>query len=361
MWISTLLFYITQNTIFLINIYFIEKQLKVWYNIPRGDIKTVERKKKLDVASQVEHMKSKGIKFNIEDEDFAINYLLNNTYYFKLKAYGKLYDKYNTGDNQGQYLNLEFAYLRDLATIDSLLRKKILSVAIDVEHYLKVKLLQDFNKSEENGYDIIEAFKSLNPEHFENEIKNKSYGRACKDLVNKYKNDFAIWNFVEIISFKDFQELYALFYSRNKNLFCTKKDKEKFKGEYYYLITPIRMLRNAAAHNNCLLIDLVKTPDLSFNFEHSVSKFLSGKGIKNTSLNKQLSKPIVHDFCVLLYLYSQIAPKEAQKHTFEDLRALFDTRILKHKEYYKTNSILCSAYEFTKKTIDIFYQLSINN
>ena len=164
MWISTLLFYITQNTIFLINIYFIKKQLKVWYNIPRGDIKTVERKKKLDVASQVEHMKSKGIKFNIEDEDFAINYLLNNTYYFKLKAYGKLYDKYNTGDNQGQYLNLEFAYLRDLATIDSLLRKKILSVAIDVEHYLKVKLLQDFNKSEENGYDIIEAFKSLNPE-----------------------------------------------------------------------------------------------------------------------------------------------------------------------------------------------------
>lgn len=305
-------------------------------------------------------MKNKGIKFNIEDENFAIDYLQNNTYYFKLKAYQKLYNTYNSGDNKGQYLNLEFAYLRDLATIDSLLRKKILSISIDVEHYLKVKLLKDFNKSDEDGYDIIEAFKELDSEHFEKEIKNKSYGRACKDLVEKYKNDFAIWNLVEIISFKDFQQLYALFYSRNKEYFCIKKDKEKFKGEFYYLINPVRLLRNAAAHNNCLLIDLVKTPDLSFNFEHSVSKFLSGTGIKNTSLNKQLSKPVIHDFCVLLYLYSQIAPKKAQQHTFEDLKDLFDNRILKHKEYYKTNATLCSAYEFMKKVIEFFYEFSKN-
>ena len=321
---------------------------------------TVERKQKLDVVGQVEHMKGKGIKFNIEDEIFARDYLQNNTYYFKLKAYQKLYDTYKSGDNLGKYINLEFAYLRDLATIDSLLRKKILSMAIDVEHYLKVKLLQDFNKSGEDGYDIIEAFKELDPEHFEKEIKNKSYGRACRDLVEKYKNDFAIWNFVEIISFKDFQQLYSLFYSRNRELFCLKNDKEKFKGEFYYLINPVRLLRNAAAHNNCLLIDLVKTPDLSFNFEHKVSKFLSGIGIKNASLNKQLSKPIIHDFCVLLYLYSQIAPKKAQQHTFEELKDLFDNRFLKHKEYYKTNAILCSAYEFAKKVIEFFYQNSKN-
>ena len=77
----------------------VEKRVELWYYIPRGDLKTVERKQKLDVIGQVEHMKNKGIKFNIEDESFAINYLSNNTYYFKLKAYGKLYDKYNSGLN----------------------------------------------------------------------------------------------------------------------------------------------------------------------------------------------------------------------------------------------------------------------
>jgi len=320
----------------------------------------VERKQKLDVVGQVEHMKSKGIKFNIEDENFARDYLQNNTYYFKLKAYQKLYDTYKSGDNIGQYLNLEFAYLRDLATIDSLLRKKILSIAIDVEHYLKVKLLQDFNKSGEDGYGIIEAFKESDPDHFEKEIKNKSYGRACKDLVEKYKNDFAIWNFVEIISFKDFQELYKLFYSRNKELFCFKKNKENFKGEFFYLITPVRLLRNAAAHNNCLLIDLVKTPDLCFQPEYTVCTFLGKNGIKNTTINKQMSKPIINDFCVLLYLYSQIAPKKAQKHTFEELKDFFDVRIVKNKEYYKNNSTLQSAYDFTRKVIKIFCESSQN-
>lgn len=338
----------------------VEKRVELWYYIPRGDLKTVERKQKLDVIGQVEHMKNKGIKFNIEDESFAINYLSNNTYYFKLKAYGKLYDKYNSGDNKGQYLNLEFAYLRDLATVDSLLRKKILSIAIDVEHYLKVKLLQDFNKSNEDGYDVIEAFKNLDSQHFDKEIKNKSYGRACKDLVEKYKNDFAIWNFVEIISFKDFQELYKLFYSRNKELFCLKKNKENFKGEYFYLITPVRLLRNAAAHNNCLLIDLVKAPDLSFDPEYTVCTFLGKNGIKNTTINKQMSKPVINDFCVLLYLYSLVAPLKAQQHAFEELKDFFDNRIIKHKEYYKNNSILLSAYDFMKKVIDIFYKSSQN-
>ena len=324
--------------------------------MPRGDFEAVERKQKLDVAGQVEHMKSKGIKFNIENENFAIDYLQNNTYYFKLKAYQKLYDTYNSGDNRGQYLNLEFAYLRDLATIDSLLRKKILSIAIDVEHYLKVKLLQDFNKSDEDGYTIIDTFKSIDPEHFENEIKNKSYGRACKDLVDKYKSDFAIWNLVEIISFKDFQELYKLFYSRNKDVFCSKKNNDNFKGEYFYLINPVRLLRNAAAHNNCLLIDLVKTPDLTFDAEYTVCAFLGKKGIKNTTINKQMSKPVINDFCVLLYLYSQIAPLTARQHAFEELKDFFDNRIIKHKEYYKNNSILLSAYDFMKKVINVFYE-----
>ena len=344
----------------ILKITFVEKRDELWYNMPRGDLKTVERKQKLDVVGQVEHMKSKGIKFNIEDENFARDYLQNNTYYFKLKAYQKLYDTYKSGDNIGQYLNLEFAYLRDLATIDSLLRKKILSIAIDVEHYLKVKLLQDFNKSGEDGYGIIEAFKELDPDHFEKEIKNKSYGRACKDLVEKYKNDFAIWSFVEIISFKDFQELYKLFYSRNKELFCLKKDKENFKGEFFYLITPVRLLRNAAAHSNCLLIDLVKTPKLSFKPDYTVCTFLGKNGIKNPTINRQMVKPIINDFCVLLYLYSQVAPLKAQEHAFKDLKDFFDIRVIKHKEYYKNNSILFSAYDFMKKVIDIFYESTQN-
>ena len=313
------------------------------------------QKGKLDIAGQILHMESKGIQFNIEDKEFAAEYLKNNTYYFKLKAYEKLYNKFPSGDNEGKYINLEFAYLRDLATIDSLLRKRILSIAIDIEHYLKVKLLNDFNVSPEDGYDIIQELFSRDKDHFDNEIETKLRGRTCSDLVKKYKDGFAIWNFVEITSFKDFSDLYALFYTRNCTQFCKDKRPEKFKGEYYYLINPVRLLRNAAAHNNCLLIGLNKSPNDDFNFEHKVSQFLSQKGIKNTSLNKQLSKPIIHDFCVMLYLYSKVAPKSAQEHTYGELKELFEGRIIKNKDYYKNNSLIVSVYEFMLKVINIFY------
>ena len=318
------------------------------------------QKSKLDIEGQILHMESKGIQFNIEDKEFAAEYLKSNTYYFKLKAYEKLYNKYRSGENEGKYINLEFAYLRDLATIDSLLRKRILSMAIDIEHYLKVKLLNDFNDSPEDGYEIIKELFTRNEEHYKNEIETKLHGRTCSDLVEKYKDGFAIWNFVEITSFKDFSELYALFYARNCIQFCKDKKREKFKGEYYYFINPVRLLRNAAAHNNCLLIGLNKSPDDNFNFEHKVSKFLSGKGIKNTSLNKQLSKPVVHDFCVMLYLYSLVAPKTAQEHTYGELKELFEGRIIKNRVYYKNNSLISSAYEFMLKVVNIFYNQTKN-
>ncbi|MBR2455095.1 MAG: Abi family protein [Clostridia bacterium] len=312
------------------------------------------QKQKLNVLQQVEHMKSKGIRFNIEDEKYATEYLSNNTYYFKLKAYEKLYNKSPTGENAGKYINLEFAYLRDLATIDSLLRKKILSIAIDIEHYLKVKLLNDFNLSHEDGYEIIKAFKEMDPNHFEKDIANKLNGRLCSSLVAKYKDDFAIWNFIEIIGFNDFRTLYELFYIRNSEMFCNKKDNTNFKGEYYYLINPVRLLRNAAAHNNCLLIGLSPSLNLPLNYNGNVQSFLGKNGIKNTSLNRQMSKPIIHDFCVMLYLYSLIAPEKAQIHTFEEFKELFENRVFRNINYYKSNSLIESSLEFMYKVVCVF-------
>ena len=49
-------------------------------------------RKKLTVNEQIEHMKSKGIQFNIISEKDAENYLNENTYYFKLKAYAKMFE-----------------------------------------------------------------------------------------------------------------------------------------------------------------------------------------------------------------------------------------------------------------------------
>lgn len=322
-------------------------------------LQLISQKPKLSVPQQIEHMKAQGIRFSVMTEEDAAKYLEINTYYFKIKAYAKLYEKYtdNTDpDRCGKYIDLDFAYLRDLATIDSYLRKHIFQITLDIEHYLKAALLRDFNRSNEDGYGIVKDFIAQNPEHYEREFSQKRFGKACSNMVQKYAGQFSLWNIIEILNFGDFQELYKFFYMRNgTSLYPTNKKLQS--GPFSYLINPVRILRNAAAHNNCLLNSL-KTPYIApdkFNRNPEVSAFLGSHGIKNRTLNTNMNKPLIHDFCVMLFLYHSIAPVSAQKHMFSELRCLFCDRFTRYKEYYQNkNTTLLSAYEFVVKVINIY-------
>lgn len=104
----------------------------------------------------ISHMKIKGIKFNIVKEEDAKIFLQNNNYYMKLASYRANYDKHKSN---GEYINLDFAYLQELSTIDMHLRYLILQMCLDVEHALKTRLLKDMEDNpEEDGYDIIRRF-----------------------------------------------------------------------------------------------------------------------------------------------------------------------------------------------------------
>ncbi|MDD6421504.1 MAG: hypothetical protein PUF83_00330, partial [Intestinibaculum porci] len=61
---------------------------------------------------QIEHLKSKGITFDLVSEKDAFSYLQNESHFFKLIAYRKNYQKYEYGDHAGQYIHLEFLYLK---------------------------------------------------------------------------------------------------------------------------------------------------------------------------------------------------------------------------------------------------------
>lgn len=67
----------------------------------------------------ISHMKIKGIKFDIVKEEEAKIFLQNNNYYMKLASYRANYDKRKSN---GEYINLDFAYSRELSTIDMHLR-----------------------------------------------------------------------------------------------------------------------------------------------------------------------------------------------------------------------------------------------
>jgi len=309
------------------------------------------RKIKLTIDEQIEHMKNNnGIKFNIMDEEDSKVYLKDNTYYFKIKSYAKNYEKYINGKNIGRYINLEFAYLVELSKIDMYFRRIVLKMTLDIEHFLKTQLLRDFQYNpDEDGYSIVRDFLNQYPYILKN-IDHKSKNSASSDLANKYKNNYAIWNIVELLSFNDFTKLYQMYYT-----------KYKIKGSLEEYLWSVRLLRNAAAHNSCLLNSL-RTP-YNYNVKpnekiiHELSKI---EAVGRKARNNRMKNPVMHDFIVTVYVFNNIiTSKKIKSITMQELKDLIDERITRNSAYFKTNQILTSHYEFVKKVVDYFYELSI--
>lgn len=303
-------------------------------------------KKKISVPEQIEHMKSKGIGFEIVSETDAASYLEHNNYYFKLKTYAKNYAKYQIGDRAGEYVNLEFAYLKDLAIIDMLLRRFIMEASTDVEHAVKVRFISDFNRSRDDGYEYVQEFLDSYPEILET-IKKKKNNSYTKDLTEKLLEDgFAIWNIIELLSLKDFLNLYKGFYE---------KYPESLTGHnLYYPMQGVRKIRNAAAHNNCLINTLRHPYSGKTRYNSKVDRFIADTGaVGKKSRNTNKSNQVIYDFLTLLYMINEVIySNEMKRRIFNDLYDLFHGRMVKHADYYKKESSITGAYNYVCKIID---------
>lgn len=285
----------------------------------------------------------------MSEEDTKV-FLTDNNYYFKIKAYAKNYEKYRSGENADKYINLEFAYLVELSKIDMYFRRIILKMTLDIEHFLKTQLLRDFQDNDaEDGYSIIdEFFKRYS--FIEKNIHVKGKNSTCTDLVMKYEGEFAIWNIVEVLSFNDFTKLYQLYYRKYPS-----------KDSMADFLWSVRLLRNAAAHNSCLLNSL-KTP---YNYTVTPNKrvinYLSKiDDISRTARGSRMKNPVMHDFIVTLYVFNNvISSKEVKEITMTELKNLVDNRMSRNKKYFDKNQVLTSHYDFAKKVIDYFYGLCI--
>lgn len=314
------------------------------------------QKSKLTISEQIEYMKKeKGIKFNIINEQEAAEFLHRSTYYFKLKAYAKNFPKYTqeSSNKINQYINLEFAYLKELSIIDSNFRKIILSMVLDIEHFLKVQLIADFSENpNEDGYEIIKSFLSSMKPSLQDELIKKSSNSYCFELINKYKDNFAIWNLIEVISFGDFIDLYEYYYSFYEN-------KYNINGK----LLPIKWLRNAAAHNNCLLHKLL--PPYSKEIvpnKQIMGKISRIKHMPRKTRENKMKNPIMHDFVILLDVYcTVIQSRKTIEYGLNKLSEFIDDRCLKHKDYFEKNEVLVSNHAFLKKVVDFYSKTVYNN
>lgn len=319
-------------------------------------------KPKMTSRVLVEKLKNeKGVTFKYISEEKAEKYLADVNNYLRTASYRKNYQKYQNGSLKGKYIDLDFAYLQELSTIDMHLRNLIIKMCIDIEHDLKVLLLKDLeNNTAEDGYSIVKSFLDENP-YIVRKIEATSSSPFTGNLISKYFTiqkvydtqkrkkenqiiavDCPVWVLVELLSFGDFIHFYEYYYSKREKLPIS-----------IPIINLVKSLRNGCAHNNCIIADLNPGASVAPAEIYRIIKKMPD--IKQNQRQKKLSCRVVLEFTCMLWVFKQVVSEKVKKHRIVELKQLFDGRIKEKKKYFEKNQLISSTSDFIDKIIKNFF------
>lgn len=145
------------------------------------------------------------------------------------------------------------------------------------------------------------------------------------------------------MSFGDFIRFYNFYY-----------DKHGKDNPLKDIMFPVKCLRNAAAHNNCVLNSLKRADHKDFSANKKVNSHVARiRSITTNSRRKCMAVPALHDFAALLMVYIKIVgSRAALKHSVDDLHEFLD-RFHRHIDYYKSNTDITKTYIFFKNLLTI--------
>lgn len=299
--------------------------------------------KKLTVPDIISYCKETlGITFNLKSEEEAAVFLAKHNYFFRLKQYADFGEK----TKSGKFINVDFGQMVELSTVDMFLRKLILKMTLDFEHYLKVKIINDSQENPaDDGYAVVESFlETHNRVRHLIENLNNSLNFYNRQVFEKYKETPSVWSIVEMLGFSDFIDFYAHYYQYFH-----------LKCEYTPHFDSVRRLRNAAAHNTCMISNLKPQnwfkSDIEINFELLGAKLDVGNGV----ISSCLKVPVLNDFAVMLSNYVKLisSPKIKEK-TLEEIQDFFNGRMILHKDYFENVNEIKNAYHFAKDVLDYY-------
>lgn len=326
-----------------------QSNLKKFEGHPQYDlIEKANKRGKLIVEEQIDYLKFKGITFNHINEFEASQFLNNNSYYYKVTAFRKNFAK----NSEQKYQNIDFATLRDLATIDMHLRYLLLKLSLDVEHSIKTKLISIITRSDEDGYAIIEEYDNyqlnnlLNKhglsEEEKQEIKDNYIPAAQnimrdsknpkgyhKDLFDKHNDRPSIWVLIELMSYGSLANFIKFYVEREKFGSTALKDASDF-------IHFSKNIRDSAAHSRPILFNIIGPEQFRMTSKPKVKikNYLVNAGLPKPVINNYLMNLKVHDLCCLLFLHdSYVIGTKARRERKKELITLMK-RARREKQLY---------------------------
>lgn len=298
----------------------------------------------LTVDEQIAHCKDKGITFIDYSEEMAKKYLSTHNTFFRLRAYRKNFVK----NNAGKYINLDFSHLVDLSIIDYEFRRILLDMTLNIEHYTKINLVNYIGlRKAGDAYYLIKNFLGMNPD-IQKSIESKRRNIYDEDLYAKYGNPskMPIWVFVEFITFSELIQLikYTAGYFNDKRF-----------GKYANQLFDIKAVRNACAHDNCILNDITHS-NRSTKVSNILSAALGKIGIKESKRKSKLSKIRLSQITSVLFFHKRIVNSKGVNREISIQLQYIKDRFF--REYtYNQNLSLQSTFQFFSDIIDNWYKI----
>lgn len=318
-----------------------------------GQDSTERHKALLTVDQQIEHLKSKGVRFALCTEAEAAIYLSKRTYFFKIASYRVLFEKRTGGKHDGQYINLDFRHLITLASLDRDLRYALLPLTLDVKHAARAKLIRIVTQRiDEDGYAIARDYMSSlshnERRRREGDLKSLEKDAYCGDLIAKYgcqPQDMPIWVLMELFSFGSFASLY---------LFCAKRWDDTGMEDEHYMLRQAQFVRNACAHSPNLINGfLIKDDTVDTNI--AVERAIAKTGLSHRVRTSKMRNPRLKQIATLMYLHTRlVADGSGRQRACRDLKGL-GAKIDQTLETLGNNDAVRSSLGFLKALIDSWF------
>jgi hypothetical protein len=139
--------------------------------------------------------------------------------------------------------------------------------------------------------------------------------------------------------------------------FCAKRNQSQNKEllRRLYLMRVVKDLRNACAHNNCIINDLRAQTNRDPNEE--IQKVFASLGFSKGVRSKHLKRVAMYQIITTLYAHKEIVISPGvHKNIALKLRDLND-RFYRDRDYSK-NGIITSSFNILSKTFDKWFNIS---
>lgn len=114
----------------------------------------------------------------------------------------------------------------------------------------------------------------------------------------------------------------------------------------------VRDLRNASAHSNCIINKMGERLDATKQPKSELILFVRHHGVSNQSATTNMNCKFAYNIVTLLYVYDLLVQEAPKQKRYAQLKEFMNDRVVRNGDYFKSNSKICSTYNFLKKVID---------